>query len=94
MLQTIAGKLVYVVEFDTMPELPITGMTQEEADYENILVGVCGKNYGLAHNLTNKEAYAWILTQAIETGVITKPGKYGLHKDYKNNRWEVYGIPE
>jgi hypothetical protein len=26
MLQNVAGHLVYVVEFDTMPELPITGL--------------------------------------------------------------------
>lgn len=29
-LQTVAGKLVYVVEFDTMPELPITGNGWEQ----------------------------------------------------------------
>ncbi len=29
MLQTVQGKPVYVVEFDTMPELPITGIGWE-----------------------------------------------------------------
>lgn len=37
MLQTVDGREVYVVEFDTMPELPITWMTQEEEPYARAL---------------------------------------------------------
>jgi hypothetical protein len=33
MLQTIEGKDVYVVEFDTMPELPITFANEAERPY-------------------------------------------------------------
>lgn len=33
MLQTVDGKEVYVVEFDTMPKLPITHSTEEEKPY-------------------------------------------------------------
>ena len=33
MLQTIDGYTVFVVEFDTMPELPITWTTKEEKPY-------------------------------------------------------------
>lgn len=33
MLQTIEGKEVYIVEFDEVPELPITGVTKEEQLY-------------------------------------------------------------
>lgn len=33
MLQTIDGREVYVVVFDTMPELPITYSTDEEKPY-------------------------------------------------------------
>lgn len=33
MLQIIEGKEVYVVEFDKVPELPITGVTKEEQLY-------------------------------------------------------------
>lgn len=54
MLQTIDGREVYVVEFDTMPELPITGVGDEIP-------------------------YARALTAAIAEGLITEPGKYGVH---------------
>lgn len=37
MLQTVAGREVFVVEFDTMPELPITWSTEEERPYAQIL---------------------------------------------------------
>jgi hypothetical protein len=33
MLQTVDGREVFVVEFDTMPELPITWATPEEEPY-------------------------------------------------------------
>jgi len=33
MLQTVDGREVYVVEFDTMPKLPITWETDEEEPY-------------------------------------------------------------
>jgi hypothetical protein len=33
MLQRIQGKEVFVVEFDTLPELPITWETEEEKPY-------------------------------------------------------------
>lgn len=33
MLQTIDGLKVYIVDFDTMPELPITWSTPEEQPY-------------------------------------------------------------
>ena len=74
MQQTINGKSVFVVEFDTMPVTPITGLTDEET--------------------RNERMYDNILTAAIETGVITTPGKYGLYKDVENRRWEVYVINE
>lgn len=57
MLQTVDGRHVYVVEFDTMPELPITWKDNQEA------------------------LYAQALTDAIQNGVITEPGKYGISLD-------------
>lgn len=71
MLQTVAGREVFVVDFDTMPELPITGVGEEEP-------------------------YARALTAAIEDGVITEPGKYGIHVSDRSNRlvWNVYRIEE
>lgn len=101
MQQTINGKSVFVVEFDTMPVTPITGLTDEETRnermYDNILKRVTGWNQnGLLGHTTKMwcMSYAEILTAAIETGVITTPGKYGLYKDVENRRWEVYVINE
>jgi hypothetical protein len=37
MLQTVDGRRVYVVEFDTMPELPITWKDNQEALYAQAL---------------------------------------------------------
>lgn len=37
MLQNVAGKLVYVVDLKTMPELPITGRDQFEQAYADAL---------------------------------------------------------
>ena len=53
-LQTVDGREVFVVDFDVMPELPITWNTLDE------------------------KPYADALANAIQTGVITKPGKYGI----------------
>lgn len=96
MMQTIAGKTVYVVEFDTMPELPITGLTEEESEYRMFLGRMFGNLNGLLADFTmrNESKYAEALTDAIETGVITEPGKYGIHIDQQNNRWDVYKIVE
>lgn len=58
MLQTFDGRLVFIVDFDTMPELPITWNNSEE------------------------EPYAKALQAAIQDGVITKPGKYGIQIDH------------
>lgn len=55
MLQTIQGCEVFVVDFNTMPDLPITWSTEAE------------------------KPYALALGAAISTGVITEPGKYGIH---------------
>lgn len=40
MLQTVDGREVYVVDFDTMPELPITWETPEEEPYARCLTAV------------------------------------------------------
>ena len=63
MLQTLMDPLfdvertVFVVDFDTMPELPITWSTPEE------------------------EPYAKAFDDAIRTGAIKQPGKYGIALD-------------
>lgn len=73
MLQTVDGKTVFVVDFDTLPTLPITYRTEEE------------------------KQYALILARAIQDGVITGPGKYGLefeHKTLKDVRYTIHFIVE
>jgi hypothetical protein len=95
MMQTIDGKRVYVVEFDTMPELPITGLIKEEAVYESALSRARGFIHGFFDpNFRKTGVYAEALNAAIETGVITEPGKYGIHIDTKTNCWNVFKIIE
>lgn len=98
MRQVIDGKVMYVVEFDTIPELPITGLTEEEMEYENIVTKIVGNLNGLLYGrVTRTSLYARALQLAIETGVISEPGKYGIHL-YKTprhlNGWNVYKIIE
>lgn len=72
-LQMVDDKIVYVVDFDTMPDLPITGTDVERP-------------------------YADALTEAIRTGVISEPGKYGIHVDFTNFpltfNWSAFKIKE
>jgi hypothetical protein len=95
MLQVIDGKTVEVVEFDTMPELPVTGLTREEKVYQDMLYaasyphGPSGTLAAFGSSLT----YAQALTNAIETGIITESGKYGIHKQPANN-YEIFKIIE
>ena len=73
MLQRVNGRLVYVVDFDTMPEMPITG--------SNLI----------------ERVYARVLTHAIQNGVITKPGKYGIYlsSGYAiTKKYDIYKIVE
>lgn len=72
MLQTVDGYEVFVVEFDTLPELPITWEKEEE------------KSFALA------------LGAALVTGVITEPGKYGIHipADEKPMLYSIFEIKE
>lgn len=68
MLQVLQGEQMYVVEFDGMPELPITYSTEEEAPY------------------------AMALTLAIQWGVITEPGKYGIRVG--DGRYDIFLLLE
>ena len=95
-MQNVDGKWLEIVEFDTMPELPITGLTESEAKYENLLRRLSN---GFRNCLLVKPTqgnYAAALTAAIETGVITEPGKYGIEIYYHHDQamWNVYKIIE
>ncbi len=84
MLQIIEGKSVYIVEFNTMPALPIKGVTPGEIAYE----ALDSYNRAAFPRLESQGTYAEALTNAIKIGIITKPGKYGIHivpgtKDYE-----------
>lgn len=95
MMQIIDGKKVYVVDFDTMPELPITGLTEYEQKYEDLLSTVKGFIHKSFHPYySSRGMYAEALTSAIATGIVTEPGKYGIHIDIETNRWEVFKIIE
>lgn len=85
-MQTVQGKPVEVVEFDTMPNLPITGFTFAEKVYAKLTAP-----FGV---VTGKGMTARALEDAIKTGVITEPGKYGIHFPPGTNRYEIYKIIE
>lgn len=94
MLQVIEGKKVYVVDFDTMPELPITGYIPEELAYENFIKGVVGSLGKIGVGFRPKMTYAKALTNAIQTEVITEPGKYGIYLIPGSLSYEIYKIVE
>ncbi len=89
MQQTIGNKSVYVVDFDTMPELPIKGLTSEELKYRKLLGPIANSMWNTLH-----PTYAQALTNAIETGVITEPGKYAIYLVPGTANYEVYTIQE
>ena len=69
MLQHVDGLDVFVVDFQTMPELPII------PDPEPSLW-----------------PYASALTDAIEKGIITEPGKYGIYVQMTSPSSFIYNI--
>ena len=89
MQQIIGNKSVYVVDFDTMPELPITGLTENEVVYKRMVETDPDWEYSIAP-ITHAQA----LTNAIETEVITEPGKYGIYLVPGTTDYEVYRIIE
>lgn len=102
MHQVIGGKSVYVVEFDTMPEMPITGLTEVEAKTRDIMRRLLGdqvRNFGTAGGInlldnSSSGRYAKALNDAIKNGIITEPGKYGIHLVPGTDNYEIYKIVE
>ena len=90
MQQIVDGLTVEVVEFDTMPDMPITGRTHGEQVYNDLLW--LFRSPSAESGPTGR--YAQALTDAIETGVITKPGKYGIHLDTVGTDYSIYMFNE
>lgn len=97
MLQQLNGKTVYVVEFDTIPELPITGFIDEETRYNKILAkfGNCGCTLAaLTKPRRDRSVYAEALEKAIVQGIITEGGKYAIHIDHATQQWSIFAVIE
>ena len=99
MFQTIGDKRLYVVDLDEMPQLPITGLTEEETLYERLLDRLVGNRYGTLLGRKTISPYAIALTESIKSGLITEPGKYGIEilwigRDNPIQKWNVYRITE
>lgn len=94
MYQQVQGIWMEIVDFDTLPELPIYGLTEQEATYATFL----SKARGFIHRIfdpswTQNGRCAEALTHAIETGVISGPGKYGIHFTSTND-YQIYKITD
>jgi hypothetical protein len=98
MHQVLGGKGMYVVEFDTMPELPITGLTPGEQMHQDLMYALTYPRGPLGtlggRHMLNRPTYSEALTHAIETEVITEPGKYGIHLVPGTDNYEIYKIVE
>ena len=93
MQQVIDGKVVEVVDFDTMPELPITGLTPEEAHERFVTSALMGFEKSIEF-MSTRITYAQALTDAIKTGFITEPGKYGITLYHAKRQYDVFKIVE
>lgn len=82
MYQQIQGIWMEIYDFDTMPPLPVYGLTDFERECKNLI-----EAYDYPNENTREEKlmlfwrqfkHAEALTQAIREGIITEPGKYGI----------------
>lgn len=60
------------------------------------VVDLTERPWGEIHSKDDPELvpYAEALNQALENGLISKPGKYGIHIDLTLNTWSVFEIIE
>jgi len=102
MYQEVNGIWMEVLEFKVMPELPVTGLTEHEAmeharyvRFVNTAAWVWAyarwevSFNSLANMLPESGRVARALTAAIESGLITEPGKYGI-EIINNQKYNVY----
>lgn len=81
-----------VVDLAEMPQLPITGLTESEAFYQRLIFT---PNLSLGSLGPQGRTIAKALTNAIETGIISEPGKYGVHWCGPGSlSYEIYKIVE
>jgi hypothetical protein len=91
MYQKVDGLYMEVVEFDTMPELPITGLTEMEAKVD-YLQKMAAFNANTPYRTPFTGRCAEALTSAIQDGIISEPGKYGIH--IQGSQYTIYNILE
>lgn len=84
MLTTLDNKPVYVVDLKEIPETPIMGFISVVEEYYIKLV----------EPYRTRSRYAEALSKAIETGIITEPGKYAIYLVPGKDLFEVYTISE
>ena len=98
MYQQVNGVWVEVFEFDTMPGLPVYGLTEFEREQKEKLESMPFPSEEIREDALKsfwqQFKYAEALTKAIDDQVITEPGKYGIEIKPRTNEYVVYKIIE
>lgn len=99
--QELNGKTVMIVDFDEIPELPVYGPARSRRMYNRIVDAFSTHGMSLAQMTraavgikTKEDHYAEALTLAIETGIVSGPGKYAIWLSPDLSRYEIYGVFE
>lgn len=90
-VQIIDNKVVYVVDFDEMPQLPIRGFVDEPESIWTFLSTQWSRALGVP---IPRGRHAQALEDAIRTGIITEPGKYAIHLVPSTSNYEIYKVEE
>jgi hypothetical protein len=93
MRQRIQGVDVEVIKLDNLPDLPITGLTRVEA-YNQFMRLHNPIGMGAQVGGTPLITYAEALNDALENGIISRPGKYGIWISETAAHYEIYEIKE
>lgn len=91
--QLLNDKIVMVVDFDEMPELPIVGNNHHAKHVYNRFIRKMGAPW-VPVRMDKSDHYAEALTLAIENGIVPGPGKYAIWLSDDMSRYEIYGITE
>lgn len=91
--QLLNDKIVYVVDFDEMPELPIRGHNYFARLRYDWIIQMVGGRFALSSPKMDKsDHYAESLTLAIRNGIISEPGKYAIWMSDDLSRYEIYKV--